>query len=262
MKRLPSRTVNPDVSPAEYVAALRHDVDRLAACAESGPLDAPIAACPDWDLRKLLTHTGGVHRWATQAILHSAPPTSLDGPKPAPDASGTWLGAWLGDGVDALATAIESTQPDDDTWHPFPAEQKAWVWARRQAMETMIHRWDAEIATTGESSLDPTLATAGLGEFFEMLLPRVLLRDEATVPDVSLHLHCTNDDVPGGAGEWIVWGEDGEYRMEAVHRHGDAALRGTSSDLLLVMMGRADVSTVDLRGDQGAVDAWFALPGL
>jgi hypothetical protein len=131
-------------------------------------------------------------------------------------------------------------------------------------METMVHRWDAEAAAAGVSMLDPTLAAIGLTEFFEMLLPRAIGREHATVPDASLHVHCTDDGLAEGAGEWIVWGERGEYRVEPAHRKGDAALRGPAADLLLVMMGRTeiDASSIDVVGAQGAVDAWFALPGL
>lgn len=210
-------------------------------------------------------HTGGVHRWATHAITHAAPPSKLDEPKPGPQASGGELGAWIREGAGPLIESLAGTPLDADSWHPFPAEQKAWVWSRRQAMETMVHRWDAEHATAGGATLEAGLAAVGLAEFFEMLWPRVIGRENAACPDASLHVHCTDDDLPANAGEWIVWGDGGEFRMEAVHRKGDAALRGPAADLLLVMMGRADletVGTVDLVGDPAAVAAWFALPGL
>lgn len=258
--------MNLDVSLADYVAAIRADAEVLASCAETGDLAAPVAACPDWDLRALVMHTGGVHRWATAAIKNGAAPTVLDGPKPEPTATGLELGAWMRDGAASLADVLAETPLDADTWHPFPYEQKAWVWSRRQAMETMVHRWDAQAAisaaTSGGTPFDPALAAIGLTEYFEMLLPRALGRRQTAAPDVSLHVHCTDAGLPGGAGEWIVWGDNGEYQMEAVHRKGDAALRGNASDLLLVMMGRADLGTVDLVGDRSAIDAWIALPGL
>ena len=56
--------------------------------------------------------------------------------------------------------------------------------------------------------------------------------------------------------------DDGEYRFAPEHRTGDAALRGTAADLLLVLMGRAPRSSIDLVGDSEAADAWLGLPGL
>ena len=242
--------------------AIRGDAARIAVCAEQGDLDAPVAGCPGWDLRKLIVHTGFIHRWATQAVQNAAPPERGDVAEPDPDATGEALGAWMRLGADGLIEALAATPLDADTWHPFPAEQKAWVWSRRQAMETMLHRWDAEVAVLGTSQLDPDNAATGLAEYFEMLLPRTLSRQNTPVPSTSLHVHCTDDTLADGAGEWIVWGDNGDYRMEAVHRKGDAALRGNAADLLLTMMGRTDHASLDLVGDADVVAAWLDLPGL
>ncbi len=246
--------------------AIRSDADRMALCAESGDLDATVAGCPGWDLRKLLVHTGFIHRWATFAVVNKTPAGQGDVVEPRPDATGDELGAWMRAGAGALADALAATPPDADTWHPFPLEQKAWVWSRRQAMETMVHRWDAEVAVTGASDLESKAAATGLAEFFEMLLPRTLIREGNPAPSASLHVHCTDDDLAHGAGEWIVWGENGEYRMEAIHRKGDAALRGSAEALLLAVMGRSGggdaLDGVDLVGDPAAVTAWLDLPGL
>lgn len=242
--------------------AIRDDTARLATCVEHGNLDVPVAACPGWDLRTLAVHTGSVHRWAMHAVQMGAPPEATDGNEPDPEASGEDLGAWLRLGAGVLIDVLATTLPDADTWHPFPAEQKAWVWTRRQAMETMIHRWDAETATAGSSDLDLDFALTGLGEFFEMLLPRTMIREKRPAPDMSLHVHCTDERLGDGEGEWIVWGEGGEYRMEAVHRTGDAAIRASAAALLLAVMGRTDGRALDVVGDRGAVSAWLELPGL
>lgn len=245
-----------------YLAAIRDDARRTAACAESGDLAAPIAGCPDWDLRTLVVHLGSVHRWATHAIQQGAAPAMINVASPEPDATGEDLAAWLRLGAGVLADVLATTPLDANTWHPFPLEHKAWVWSRRQTHETAMHRWDAEFATLGSSTLDPVVAADGLHEFFEMLLPRTLFREGGTAPDMSLHVHCTDEGLADGAGEWIMWGENGEYRMEAVHRKGDAALRGSAADLLLAVMGRTDSAGLDIIGDRNAATAWLALPGL
>ncbi|MGB3735860.1 MAG: maleylpyruvate isomerase family mycothiol-dependent enzyme, partial [Ilumatobacter sp.] len=199
---------------------------------------------------------------ATHAIQNAAPAAAGDVREPSRDADGEELGAWMRLGAGVLADVLAATPVDAVTWHPFPVEQKAWVWSRRQAMETMIHRWDAEVAAVGSSDLDATCAAAGLEEFFEMLLPRTLAREGNPSPTASLHVHCTDDDLADGTGEWIVWGEDGEYRMDAAHRKGDAAIRGTAEALLLAVMGRTDGGDLDVIGDHDAATAWLDLPGL
>ncbi len=234
-----------------FATRIQADAERIAAAAERGPLAAPIAACPGWDLRELVIHTGMVHRWATHAIVHARPPEVEVEPDPGED-----LAAWMRDGASLLADALVAADPDAETWHPFPVERTIRVWGRRQAQETAMHRWDAEVAVFGSSSLDPEQASEGLQEYFELGLPRVLIREKVVPPSASLHVHCT--DV---SGEWLIWGENGEYRMVAEHRKGDAALRGPAETLLLVMMGRADPSGLDVVGERAAADAWLALPG-
>jgi hypothetical protein len=89
----------------------------------------------------------------------------------------------------------------------------------------------------------------------------VLTREHVVPPSTSLHVHCTDGGLDPGAGEWIVWSEDGEYRFAHEHRKGDAALRGPAADLLLVLMGRADRTSLDVVGDPAAAAAWLDLPG-
>jgi uncharacterized protein (TIGR03083 family) len=240
-----------------YLTSIRSDSERMTSAAIDGDLSAPVAACPGWDLRQLVAHTGAVHRWATKAITGGRAPERVEYAFPSPDASGDELGTWLVDGAAALAASLAGSDPEAPTWHPFGLEQRVWVWARRQAQETMIHRWDAEVAAFGTSALEPASAAAGIAEFFDLALPRIFVRESVPVPSPSLHVHCTDRD-----GEWIAWNEDGEYRFAPEHRTGDAALRGTAADLLLVLMGRAPRSSIDLVGDSEAAAAWLDLPGL
>ncbi len=231
---------------------IRDDADRIAIAVERGSLDAPVAACPGWDLRDLVVPTGMVHRWAAHAIEHGAPSPGEREPGADED-----LANWMRAGAASLADTLAAADPDGDTWHPFPVERTNWVWGRRQAQETAVHRWDAETAAFGSSTLDADQAAEGLHEFFELVLPRVFVREQVAPPGSSLHVHCT--DV---AGEWLVWGDGDGYGMVAEHRKGDAALRGPAETLLLVMMGRASVEQADVVGDRAVVDEWLGLPGL
>ncbi|MFK7916732.1 MAG: maleylpyruvate isomerase family mycothiol-dependent enzyme [Ilumatobacter sp.] len=240
-----------------YLGAIRDDAQRTAACAERSDLSTPITGCPGWDLRTLVVHLGWVHRWATQAIQQCSAPAAAEISTPNADATGAELAAWLRLGSGILADVLATTRLDAATWHPFPLEQRAWVWSRRQTHETAMHRWDAEFATLGASTLDAEVAADGLHEFFEMLLPRSLQRSDSSIPDSSLHIHCTDDGLAQGAGEWIIWGEHGEYRMEAVHRKGDAAVRGHAGDVLVAVMGRMGRDRLDVVGDPAVLDAWL-----
>jgi len=234
-----------------YATRIRSDSERIATAVERGPLGTPIPSCPGWELRELVAHTGTVHRWATSAIVNGRAPDGSFGPADDDD-----LAAWIRAGAAALADVLATADPDGETWHPFPVERTVRFWARRMAQETAMHRWDAEQAVFGSSTLDPEQASEGLQEYFDLGLPRVLIRDGVPAPSSSLHVHCT--DVPG---EWLLWGENGEYRMTPEHSKGDAAIRGPAGTVLLALMGRADTELLDVVGDRAAADEWLALPG-
>ena len=247
----------------ERLMRITSDADRIATCLEAGDLTSAVVACPGWDLRRLGVHTGFIHRWATHAVQDAAPPPHDAIGEPAADASGEELAAWMRMGAGVLVDVLAAVDPTAATWHPFPLEQSAWVWSRRQMMETAVHRWDAEVASTASSDLDRDLAVTGVEEYLDLGLPRVLEREAVPVPTATLHVHCTDDGLPSGAGEWVVSSEGGEYHVAAGHpaEASDAALRGSAGDMLLVLMGRADRDVLDIVGDPGIAGAWLDLPG-
>jgi uncharacterized protein (TIGR03083 family) len=236
---------------ANHIAAIRADTGRMADAYATGPTDADVAACPGWDVRKLVEHMAYIHRWAAFAVRNGRGPGTGEVAIPDEDVD---LCAWLRAGGEALADDLTGTDPDDDTWHVFPAPKKMWVWARRQAQETAMHRWDAETATLGASSLDPTLAAEGVLEYLELGLPRVLVREGVTPPASTLSLRCTDVE-----GEWAI--SPAGVSAGPPSPDADAGLRGSAASLLLVLMGRADRSAVDIMGDPTAADEWLSLPG-
>lgn len=236
-----------------YLDAIRADADLMSSIIRTADAEAPVAACPGWDIRVVVTHTGEVHRWATHALAHGARPGSDINFSPSPDDN---LAVWIVDGATTLIDTLRAVGPAADTWHPFPLEQKAWVWARRQALETAMHRWDTQTAAGRDAMLDPNLSSEGIHEYLEMGLPRVVAREGVDLPSQSLHVHCTDVD-----GEWLIWSENGTFRMLPVHDKGDAAIRGAAADIWLLLMGRLDRSELDIVGDSAAADAWLDLPG-
>lgn len=245
----------PDRPVDWYVDHLMVEAGRVADVIAEGDLAAPVAACPGWDVRRLVEHLGWIHRWSRHCAIHAAPPQDTDPFQPG-DRD---LGAWFREGVDELAVTFSDLDPDAATWHPFTVERVARVWPRRQAHETAMHRWDAQFAFGEPDPIDPELASDGVDEYFEVAVPRLIRREGLAVPDSSLHVHCTDVD-----GEWLVWNDDGSYRMKRAHEKGDAALRGPAEAILLRLWGRPSRRADELSpvGDESALDAWLAFAGM
>jgi uncharacterized protein (TIGR03083 family) len=245
------------VNAETYLDHIRADVDRFAAAVERGPLEAQVTACPGWDLARLTAHLGGVHRWARQAAIDAAQPPSP--PRPDPDTD--WA-SWLRDGAAALVATLAAIDLDGPTWHPFPVAKIGRVWPRRQAHETAVHRWDAEAAVGTPSTIDPELASDGIDEYFELVVPRLVVREHIAPAAGSLHVRCT--DVPG---EWVVQRAGDEVQVVRGHERqpvGDAALHGPAEAILLRLWDRQSPLAGELEqlGDPTVADAWLSLPGM
>jgi uncharacterized protein (TIGR03083 family) len=242
---------------------LRADAARIAEVAGTD-LDAAVPGCPGWVVRDLVVHLGSVHRWATEVVATGEYPGRMaadPGPVPVPDDDAGLL-AWFTAGAAQLADALDAMDPDAPSWMPWTIERPvAGVWLRRQTQETSVHRWDAESAVGDTHPIEPALAADGIDEYFALIVPRVVTRSGVVLPGPSVHVHCTDDGLPDGAGEWYV-DAAGDYVVTREHRKGDAALRGRAEDLLLALWGRpVPDGAIDVVGDPAAAAAWLAVGG-
>jgi uncharacterized protein (TIGR03083 family) len=228
------------LSADDYRAAIRTQADQLVAAAERAPLDAPVPACPDWDVAELLGHVGRVYRWAAACVESNAmvSPRDLPGP-PARDERVRWVR----DGTTRILEVLD--QPADHpawTWAP---DGTVGFWQRRQAHETAIHRVDAEQSAGPATPVPVDLAVDGIDEWLE-LLPNRFGVPPLVGTGETVHLHCTDTDL---GGEWLLRLTPDGLEVEATHAKADVAARGPASDLLLVMLRREAPDTVEVLGD-------------
>jgi uncharacterized protein (TIGR03083 family) len=219
-------------------------------------LDAPVPTCGDWTVGRLLGHIGRVYK-STATILAAratTPPTD----KPAPP--GADVVEYVTEAHASVADALAATRADDDIWNwsagrPAPAL----FWARRMAYETLVHRADGDLAVgraPARDEIPAATAADGVDEFLEVMLPRQQERAPATDLTGTLHLHATDDALPGGAGEWLLTLSPTSCDISRGHAKGDAALRGPAYDLLLVLYNRLRPDALDAHGDERLLSAW------
>lgn len=236
------------MEPEQHLAHLEADVDRLLAAADHA-LAAPVAACPGWTVAHLLRHQAGVYRFAT-AQLRAAPGSELVRFDPPDPGEPTEV---LRATADELIEVLRATDPGEHrpNWADHPT---AAFWFRRMAMETLVHRLDAEIATGGAGPVDTELAVDGVDELGDTYLSHARRRG-ITGAGETVHLHATDDDVPQGTGEWMfTFHADG---VDVEHRHGkgDMAVRAPARQLLLFAWNRRPVE-VDAFGEPDPLEFW------
>ncbi len=216
----------------DWLTLLPTATERLAALLDAGDLAAPVPACPGWSLADLAEHVGGVHAWATHAIVHGTP----DGEEPPAPASG--VADWYRGHAARLVAALAERAPDTPAWTFGPEPRTTAFWRRRQVHEVLVHTWDAESSQGTPTPLDPALAWDGVDEVATMFYPRQVRLGRTEPLPGTLHLVAT--DLPDAAPVALGAGPVREVRAPA-------------ADVLLLLWHRADPASYDVAPEAAAL---------
>src|SRR5579863_2534435 len=124
-------------------------------------MTAHVPTCPEWDVTALCDHLARVYQGRSYAIEHGAFlererfEVRPDGADPL-----DFVRAWS----DALDRALLDRSDDAPTITFMPEATTVHFWRRRMALETLVHRTDAEIAVGQVSPMDDDLSADGVDE--------------------------------------------------------------------------------------------------
>jgi uncharacterized protein (TIGR03083 family) len=227
-----------------HLEQLALDGARLADAAERAGWAAPVAACR-WDVRDLVTHVGGVHRWAAAVVGSSSRVDELARAVGTGPGDNELLG-WFREGHAALLMTLRAAPADLDCFTFLPAPSPRAFWARRQAHETAVHRADAESASGAITPFGVDFAQDGIAEMLQGFAQR---RSNAVATAGTIALRP--DD---GTKAWLV--TFGGERIVVAESDGDAeaVVTGSSSDLYLWLWNRP--SAAEVSGDAGLPKQW------
>ena len=240
-----------------HIAAVAREGRRLAEAGSAAGLDAMVPYCPGWDVRELLRHLSEIHLWAAAALTKQETRQAhmLNDLRAAwPDLAVFWpddedlADYYLATNAN-LVRVLESSPTDLDTWTFLPAPSPLQMWARRQAHETAIHRYDAESASGDVNGFETAFAADGIDEILMGFAPRA----EELPLGVTVTMAVTPDDV---SERWTV--TMGPRGIDTVPQAepADLTLSGTASDLYLAVWNRGDDSAIETTGDLGVLDIW------
>jgi uncharacterized protein (TIGR03083 family) len=253
----------PRLSSERYFAEIEASTAGLAEILAEHDQNLPIPTCPEWTLRQLVTHVGRAHRWAAEITrtrsdafipFREVPDGKL------PDDRSEQL-AWLQAGA-AMIVDVVREAGSDPVW-TFIGPAPAGFWIRRMAHETLVHRADAQLATSEEPEpvIDAEVAADAIDEWLTLLSAGIGGASEQPAPlaaGAALHIHATDSGL-AGRGEWMIRHDAGSLIVEPGHGKGDAALTGPAASLLLVLMRRRPVSdpAVTVHGDSAVIAGWL-----
>ncbi|MEI2713261.1 MAG: maleylpyruvate isomerase N-terminal domain-containing protein [Nocardioides sp.] len=225
-----------------------------------------VPSCPDWRVLDLLGHLTQVqHFWATCLDVRPAQP-SFDEETPPPADMESGLVAFDA-AHERLMAAFDGVSQADSawTWSSDPAHHTVGFIARRQALEALIHRVDAEQARGGALTIiEPALAADGVDEILDVMYGGCPPWGEfRPLPHyVRLDLTDASVSVWTQIGRFHGVDPDSELEIDEDDIHvvadpgvePDAVVVGSAQDVLLRLWRREDGAATQVTGDLEILD--------
>lgn len=238
------------MDPAPFLASIESETAATLAAARHD-VTAPVPTCEGWTVHDVLGHLGRVHRSVSEIVEQRSLEIPAVEISRAP--AGEAVLEFFAEGATRMVLALGALDPETPlyTWQGTDSGR---FYFRRMAHELEIHRFDVEAAFGEPGPFDAGMAVDGIDEVYEVLLPFSARRWGRTLPGGTLHLHRVD-----GPGEWFVTGADGEVSMSHEHAKGDAAVRGSASDLYRHVWNRGRGTSIEVLGDVTVADEWAGL---
>ena len=245
---------SPAMDHLENCELLEGEIERFASLVESTTPSISVPSCPGWTVGDLVVHLGSVHRWAEYLVKLRAPSRMAPLESATDYAPG---GDWIRRGGASLLSTLRTAEPTTAMW-AWGRDQHVRFWSRRQLHETLIHRFDLELAKAEPPSAPGHVVVDTIDEFLDNLdaaayfSPKVArLRGEGeTIVFRALDT----------GHSWTVTLRPDRFEVEPDEQPANASLSGPALELSLVMYRRKALagSELEVEGSADLVAFWLA----
>jgi uncharacterized protein (TIGR03083 family) len=238
----------------EHCELLEGEIERFASLVEVTSPAIPVPSCPGWTVGDLVLHLGTVHRWAERLVSLRAPARVAASDMGLDE--GPVDGEWIRQGGVALLNTLRTAPPTAPMW-AWGRDQHVRFWSRRELRETLVHRFDLELAKGNRPSAPGYLAADTIDEFFDNLAAA-----EYFSPSVarlrgggSIVFRATDT-----GHVWTVSLHPDRFEVMRDERPAAASLSGPALVLSLVVYRRRELvaSQLEVEGAQELVEFWIA----
>jgi uncharacterized protein (TIGR03083 family) len=161
---------------------------------------------------------------------------------------------WFAAGAGMLESQFRGSNPDEQVW-TWSRSQTVGFWARMQAIEAAVHRWDAERAIGAAQPVEANLAADAVGQTFEVMAPMRRAQAQAP-PGRGERFRFRRTD---GGQTWTVHFDREDVQLLEPAADCDVEMAGTASDLMLFLWQRIPADHLDVKGDMTVLDRYFTL---
>ena len=251
-----------------FAHSLEHLVSEseLFAAALAGvPADRRVPTCPDWTAMDLAHHLTQVQSFWT-AVVNGPLLTKGQVHHVHEPARASTLGHQIDDlraASAALVAALAATPPSTPAY-TWSSEQTVGFTYRRQALEALVHRLDAELTAGVRTPMDPQLCTDGVDEALRVMFGGCPPWGRITPADgLPVRLTATDTGVSWlvGPARFTGTDPDGKFHDEPdIHVAAEdsggfapASITATAEDLLCWLWSRPTVAPVEQAGEEDAL---------
>jgi uncharacterized protein (TIGR03083 family) len=211
-----------------------------------------------WSVGTVARHVAGTHHVVAE-VVRDRPDADfgLFGQLRTPEKDAPEFVEWFRSGTTSLLEQLSTVPADDECWSWYEGGRWVGWWARRMALETLVHRADTDMARGVDFSVAPEIAADGIDEYLDVFVAASRKASDAPAgPIVSFE--CTDRSDRW----WLDLSEQGNRLVSREVLADSLRIRGGARDLLLVLWGRvpiSDLPEVEASGDAKELDRWSEL---
>lgn len=231
--------------------AAEHGLLRRAA---AGRLTAAVPSCPGWTVADLVDHVAMIYLHKVECMRLGHRPADWPPPDTGQDPLTT-----LDQEFRRLSDEFASRRPGDAAFTFYPPDQTVGFWIRRMALETAVHRVDAELAVGAADAVTPIdadLADDGIDEVLRIFLGWAT-GTTGDLPEAAPMLAEADGRAVAvrtpGVRFLVRPAADGVRVDAAAGDDADASVTGEPSDVLRWLWHRADDEAVQIGGDPALI---------
>jgi uncharacterized protein (TIGR03083 family) len=241
----------------DYVSIISDESSRIVRAYELDPR-AAVPWSDRWTVGTVARHVAGTHHVVAQTI-EGRPDTDfgLFAQLAVPAKDAPEFVDWFRSGTASLLEQLSNVPADDECWSWFEPGRSVGWWARRMALETVVHRLDTDAADGMELTVASDVAADGIDEYLDVFVGASRAGNDAPAgPSMSFECSDRSD------AWWLDLSTRGERTVSREPRSPSVRISGTAEQLLALVWGRLSVSDavgVEVSGDVAAWDRWTEL---
>ena len=241
----------------DYVSIISDESSRIVDAYELDPR-AAVPWSDRWTVATVARHVAATHHVVAD-VIRDRPDADfgLFGTLQTPPKDSPEFVDWFRSGTASLLVQLSNVPADNECWSWFEPGRRVGWWARRMALEAVVHRSDTDAAQGKEFSVASDVAADGIDEFLDVFVAASRAAHDAPAGP-TMSFECSDRSERW----WLDLSGRGERIVSREPRDASVRICGTAEQLLFIVWGRvpaSDAAGVEVSGDVAGLDRWSEL---